>query len=105
MCHVIGWILYWKWKTEWQYGFLMVVGVWLVDPGDCVAGWELRLTQASFSSGQSLSHLWLFATPWTVARQASLSITNSRSLLQLMSIESVMPSNHLILCRPSSSHL
>ena len=41
-----------------------------------------------------------FATPWTAARQASLSITNSRSFLKLMSIESVMPSNHLILCRP-----
>ena len=54
----------------------------------------------SFSSVQSLSHVQLFATPWTVAHQASLSITNSQSLLKLMSIESVMPSNHLILCRP-----
>ena len=53
-----------------------------------------------FSSVQSLSRLQLFATPWTVAHQASLSITNSWSLLKLMSIESVMPSNHLILCRP-----
>ena len=53
-----------------------------------------------FSSVQSLSCVWLFATPWTAARQASLSITNSRSLLKLMSIESVMPSNHLILCCP-----
>ena len=51
------------------------------------------------SSVQSLSHVQLFATPWTPARQASLSITNSQSLLKLMSIESVMPSNHLILCR------
>ena len=51
-------------------------------------------------SVQSLSHVRLFATPWTVAHQASLSITNSRSLPKLMSIESVMPSNHLILCRP-----
>ena len=50
------------------------------------------------SSVQSLSHVWLFATPWTTACQASLSITNSKSLLKLMSIESVMPSNHLILC-------
>ena len=49
---------------------------------------------------QSLSLVWLFATPWTAARQASLSITNSRSSLKLMSIESVMPSNRLILCRP-----
>ena len=51
-------------------------------------------------SVQLLSHVQLFATPWTAARQASLSITNSQSLLKLMSIESVMPSNHLILCRP-----
>ena len=51
-------------------------------------------------SVQSLSHVRLFATPWTAARQASLSITNSRSLLKLKSIESVMPSNLLILCRP-----
>ena len=49
---------------------------------------------------QSLSRVRLFATPWTVARQASLSITISRSLLKLMSMESVMPSSHLILCRP-----
>ena len=49
---------------------------------------------------QSLSRVPLFAIPWTAARQASLSITNSRSLLKLMSIESAMPSNHLILCRP-----
>ena len=53
-----------------------------------------------FSSVQSLSRVRLFATPWTAACQASLSITNSRSSLKLMSIESVMPSNHLILCCP-----
>ena len=53
-----------------------------------------------FSSLQSLSHVRLFATPWTAARQASLSITKSQSSLKLMSIESVMPSKHLILCRP-----
>ena len=51
-------------------------------------------------SVQSLSCVRLFVTPWSAARQASLSITNSRSLLKLMSIESVMPFNHLILCRP-----
>ena len=51
-------------------------------------------------SVQLPSCVWLFATPWTVARQASLSITNSRNLPKLMSIESVMPSNHLILCCP-----
>ena len=50
------------------------------------------------SSVQCLSRVWLFATPWTTARQASLSITNSRSLLKLLFIESVMPSNRLILC-------
>ena len=53
-----------------------------------------------FSSGQSLSCVRLFVTPWTAACQASLSITNSWSLLKLMSIESVMPSNYFILCRP-----
>ena len=53
-----------------------------------------------FSSVQSLSRVRLFATPWTAARQPSLSITNSQSLLKLMSFESVMPSNHLILCCP-----
>ena len=53
-----------------------------------------------FSSVQSLSCVWLFATPWTAAHQASLSISNSWSSPKPMSIESVMPSNHLILCRP-----
>ena len=57
-------------------------------------------THAPFSSVQSLSRVRLFATPWIAARQASLSITNSWSSLKLMSIESVMPSSHLILCRP-----
>ena len=52
-----------------------------------------------FSSVQSLSRVQLFVIPWTAARQASLSITNSQSLLKLMSIESVLPSDHLILCR------
>ena len=51
---------------------------------------------------QSLSRVRLFATPWTVVYQASLSIANSWSLLELMSIESVMPSSHLFLCRPPS---
>ena len=53
-----------------------------------------------FSSVQSLSHVPLFATPWTAAQQASLSITNSWNAPKAMSIESVMPSNHLILCHP-----
>ena len=55
---------------------------------------------SQFSSVQSLSRVRLFATPWIAARQASLSITNSRTSLRLMSIESVMPSSHLILCCP-----
>ena len=57
-------------------------------------------TTIQFSSVQSLSRVWLFGTPWIAARQTSLSITNSRSSLKLMSIESAMPSSHLILCRP-----
>ena len=56
-----------------------------------------------FSSVQSLSHVWIFATTWITARQASLSITISRSSLKLTSIKSVTPSSHLILCRPFSS--
>jgi len=60
----------------------------------------IHLSIVQFSSVQSLSHVQLFATPWIPARQASLSITNSRSSLRLTSIESVMPSSHLIFCRP-----
>ena len=61
---------------------------------------ELDKHMIIFSSVQSLSHGQLFVTQWTAACQASLSITNSWSLLKLMSIKSVIPSNHLILCRP-----
>ena len=63
--------------------------------------WDIRFVRrfhGYISSVQLLSYVQLFATPWTAAHQASLSITTSRSLLKLMSIESVMPSNHLILC-------
>ena len=64
--------------------------------------WQLTKARfiSCFSSVQSLSRVWLFATPLTAARQASLSITNSWNLLKLMSVESVMPSSHLILCCP-----
>ena len=66
-------------------------------------------TSVQFSSVQSLSCFWLFATPWTTACQVSLSITNSQSLPKLMSIESVMLSNHLILfyhlLLPPSMHM
>ena len=61
---------------------------------------QFQKESVEFSSVQSLSRVWLFATAWTAAGQASLSITNSWSLLKLMSFKSVMPSNHLILCRP-----
>ena len=64
----------------------------------CRLGW--KASECSFSSVQLLSRVRLFATPWTAARQASLSITNSWNFLRLMSIELVMPSNHLILCGP-----
>ena len=69
-----------------------------------ILAWEIPQTEEpgglQSSSVQSLSHVQLFVTPWTAARQASLSITNSQSSLRLTSIESVMPSSHLILCRP-----
>ena len=70
-------------------------------------GLNLNMNQPSvqFSSVQSLSNVWLFAIPWTAACQASLSITNSWSLLKLMSIKSVMPFNHFISVIPFSSHL
>ena len=61
---------------------------------------EWKILSVQFSSVQSLSCVWLFVTPWIAARQASLSITNSRSLLKLMPNELVMPSSHLILCHP-----
>ena len=64
----------------------------------CILPPSLFNLHAEFSSVQSLSHVWLFVTPWAAALQSSLSITNSRSLLKLISIESAMPSNHLI-CR------
>ena len=61
---------------------------------------EITAIFPPFSSVQLLSCVWLFMTPWTVARHACLSITDSQSLLKLVSIESVMPSDHLILCHP-----
>ena len=67
---------------------------WLVDIKSFLHLW------VQLSSVQSLSHVWLFVTPWAAARQASLSITNSWSLLKLTSIQLVMPSNHLIFWQP-----
>ena len=66
----------------------------ITEPQDRIFCWT------QFISVQSLSRVQLFVTPWTAARQTSLSITNSHSLPKLMSIESVMPYNHLILCHP-----
>ena len=66
----------------------------------CIGRWVLYHSCHLFSSVQSLSHVPLLATPWTAAHQASLSITNSQSLLKLMYIESVIPYNYLILCHP-----
>ena len=79
------------------------------SPSDQIQGQRIRqnlktekkdFSLYAISSVQSLSRVWLFVTSCTAAHQASLSITNSQSLLKFMSIESVMPSNHLILCRP-----
>ena len=70
------------------------------NPLSCVLKVHLVYYTYTFQFIQSLSHVQLFATPWTAARQASLFITNSQSLLTLMSIELVIPSNHLILCHP-----
>ena len=72
-------------------------------PVKCPQWWKFLGKSRSLllcCSAQLLSQVWLFATPWTVAHQASLSITNSQSLLKLLSIESVMPSNHIILYHP-----
>ena len=69
-------------------------------PLSCFQHDEFSVNYHPMSSVQSLSHVWLFVSPWIAIRQASLSITNSQSSLKLMSIKSVMPSNHFILCRP-----
>ena len=78
-------------KVHHCFHFLPIYTPWS-DGTDC--------HDLSISSVQLLSRVWLFASPWTSARQASLSIADSQNLLKLMSIESVMPSSHLILCRP-----
>ena len=86
-----------KKKTQLQLDLLLLV----LNYYYCVLP-SINYHHHQFSSVQSLSHVRLLATPWTAARQASLSITNPWSLLKLMSIESVMLSNHLILCSPFS---
>ena len=81
-------------KAEWQ-------GIYFPHVSDeKIKAQKTLVNCLRFSSVKSLSRVWLFATPWTAARQASLSFTNFWSLFKLMCIGSVMPSNHLILCRP-----
>ena len=100
----------WWWGSKWYWmqgssGKLELLGL-LQDGGEEKVRKEIKNILITVTSGdwissvQSLSHVWLFVTPWTAICQASLSITNSRTLLKLMSIESVMPSNNLILCCP-----
>ena len=100
----------WWWGSKWYWmqgssGKLELLGL-LQDGGEEKVRKEIKNILITVTSGdwissvQSLSHVWLFVTPWTATCQASLSITNSRTLLKLMSIESVMPSNNLILCCP-----
>ena len=91
-------------KMDWNWGYwyeLMIskISIW-VYTFTHIHSYAYTQGGAHMCSVQSLSHVRLFVTPWAAARQASLSITNSQSLPKLMSIESVMPSNHLILCRP-----
>ena len=84
--------------------YLTMISLLLTSPAlvcrffTTITTWEALISL--ISSLQLLSHVQLFVTPWTEVHQASLPITNSQSLLKLMSIESVMPYNHLILCRP-----
>ena len=92
-------------NQRWEESLRMMYQLFSVLTKGCnyrvTSGQISKMTSSSqFSSLQSLSHVPLFATPWTAALQTSLSITNSWSLLKFMSIDLVMPSNHLILCRP-----
>ena len=96
-------LVYWNVCQTWRSRGLLLLLMWGVCNGTLLAWLVLSPDYyliLQFSSAQLLSHVRLFATPWTAAPQASLSITNSWSLLNLMSIESVMPSNHFILCCP-----
>ena len=88
---------HWGTRVSFSSGFLGVYA----QQWDCWVVWQFYFQFLILDSSiQSFSHVWLFATPWTVTCQAFLSITNSQSLLKIMSIKSMMPPNHLILCRP-----
>ena len=100
-----------KHRSQWfEQIALIPFQIWNETPlfENCIPAFEFQerellvnsSTGFQFSSVQSLSHIWLFVTPWTAARQASLSINNCWNLPKPTSIESVMPSNHLILCHP-----
>ena len=97
---------YFKLSRNWLLSYLMLLHDISFAHTDCciwlsfVCSFLVECPGTPIRSDQSLSRVWLFETPWIAARQASLSITNSRSSLRLTSIESVMPSSHLILCRP-----
>ena len=98
-----GW---WSWVSKYTgiwHPFLSLFIYFMLRPTICVVNWMWNGSHSGMYISQSVqlhSRVRLFATPWTAIYQASLSITNSRSLLKLMSIESLMPSNHLILCHP-----
>ena len=91
--------------TQWTWVWVSSRSWWWTGKPGVLQSMGLRVghewaIQCTSNSVQSLSCVWLFVNPWTAARQASLSITNSQGLLKLMSIESVMPSSHLILYYP-----
>ena len=109
-CRFDPWVRKTPWRKKWQptpvlLGNPMDRGAWRATAHGVAKSWTRLSTQANTgtvlqAAVQSLCRARLFVTPWTTARQASLSFTRSRSLLKLMSIESVMPSNHLVLCHP-----
>ena len=87
----MSWVFFFFFYFVLQWGFSFHLGAFIYH------SWRIRISNSSI---QLLNHDWFFMTPWTAAHQASLSITNPQSLLKLMSIESVIPSNHLVLCHP-----
>ena len=109
-CYACYYIHIWKLLncTAFFLKFFSFISCKLIKICEFIFNWRIIALQhcvgfyqtSTFSSVQSLSRVRLFATPWITAHQASLSITNSQSSLRLMSIESVMPSSHLILCHP-----
>ena len=108
----MGWTLGWEdplGKEMATHSSILAWGIpWMEEPGGLPSigsqrvghDWATKHSKHLCQSVQWLSHVWLVAIPWPAARQASLSITSSPSLLKLMFIELVMPPNHLILCRP-----